>query len=92
GRASVKVTPRMRTNSGDTCTAAALQHQGIVLQPSFMVGTHLAAGALVEVLTDHRYLELDVFAVYPSRKLLAPKVRLLIDFLVEAFRVKRWPE
>jgi DNA-binding transcriptional LysR family regulator len=92
GPVSVKVTPRMRTNSGDTCSAAALQHQGIILQPSFMVGASLVAGTLVEVLPAYRSLELDVYAVYPSRKFLAPKVRLLIDFLVEAFRVKAWPD
>lgn len=42
GPFTVKITPRMRTNSGDTCCAAAVQHQGIVLQPSFLVGTYLA--------------------------------------------------
>jgi DNA-binding transcriptional LysR family regulator len=92
GPVSVKVSPRMRTNSGDTCRAAALQHQGIILQPSFMVGADLAAGTLVEVLPAYRALELDVFAVYPSRKFLAPKVRLLVDFLVEEFRGKKWPD
>ncbi|HSI51662.1 MAG TPA: LysR family transcriptional regulator [Ideonella sp.] len=92
GPVSVKVSPRMRTNSGDTCRAAALQHQGIILQPSFMVGPDLAAGTLVEVLPGYRALELGVYAVYPSRKFLAPKVRLLVDFLVEGFRVKQWPD
>jgi DNA-binding transcriptional LysR family regulator len=92
GPVAVKVSPRMRSNSGDTCTAAALRHQGIVLQPSFMVGPHLVAGTLVEVLADYRAVELDVYAVYPSRKFLAPRVRLLIDFLVDAFRVKKWPD
>jgi DNA-binding transcriptional LysR family regulator len=91
GPVSVTVTPRMRTNSGDTCCAAALQHQGLVLQPAFLVGTQLASGALVEVLPDYRSLELGVFAVYPSRKHLTPKVRVLIDFLVEAFRMRAWP-
>jgi DNA-binding transcriptional LysR family regulator len=41
---------------------------------------------LVAVLTDCRSLELGVFAVYPSHKHLTPKVRVLIDFLVEALR------
>ena len=54
GPVSVKVTPRMRTNSGDTCRAAALQHQGIVLQPTFLVGPDLAAGSLVEVMPAFR--------------------------------------
>lgn len=90
GPVSVKVTPRMRSNSGDTCCAAALQHQGIVLQPSFMVGAHLRSGALVEVLPDHRSIELGVYAVYASRKHLTPKVRVLIDYLAEAFRTRDW--
>ena len=91
GPVSVKVRPRMRTNSGDTCCAAALQHQGIVLQPSFLVGAHLVSGALVEVLPQYRSIELGVYAVYPTRKHLAPKVRALIDFLVDAFRPQAWP-
>ncbi len=91
GRVSVEVVPRMRTNSGDTCCAAAVQHQGIVLQPSFLVGTHLTSGALVELLPQYRSIELGVYAVYPSRKHLTPKVRALIDCLVDAFRMRAWP-
>lgn len=90
GPVSVKVSPRMRTNSGDTCCVAALQHQGIVLQPSFLVSPHLASGALVEILPQYRSIELGVYAVYPSRKHLMPKVRVLIDFLANAFRRPAW--
>ena len=36
-------------------------------------------------------MELDVYAVYPSRKYLSPKIRLLIDFLVESFGGQQWP-
>lgn len=68
-----------------------MQHQGIVLQPSFLLGSHLTSGALVEVMPQYRSVELGVYAVYPSRKHLTPKVRALVDFLVEAFRVKAWP-
>lgn len=91
GPVSVSVSPRMRTNSGDTCCAAALQHQGLVLQPTFLVGPHLSSGALVEVMPQYRSMELGVYAVYPSRKHLTPKVRVLIDFLVESFRMRAWP-
>jgi DNA-binding transcriptional LysR family regulator len=91
GSASVKVTPRMRTNSGDTCRVAALRHQGIVLQPSFLVGPDLLAGTLVEVMPTWRSVELGVYAVYPSRKFVSPKVRLMIDFLVNAFSIPAWP-
>ena len=91
GVASVKVTPRMRSNSGDTCRVAALRHKGIVLQPSFLVGPDLLAGTLVEVMPAWRSIELGIYAVYPSRKFVSPKVRQMIEFLVNAFRMRAWP-
>lgn len=92
GAASVKVTPRLRTNSGDTCRAAALHHQGIMLQPSFLVGADLQAGKLVEVMPAWRSVELAVSVVYPTRKFVSPKVRVMIEFLVNAFSMRAWPE
>lgn len=86
GEARVKVTPRIHTNSGDTCLAAALEDQGIMLQPDFLVGTDLRAGRLVELMPEFRSITLGIFAVYATRKHLPMKTRRLIDFLVEAFR------
>ena len=91
GTESVKVKPRMHANSGDTCRGGALEHQGIILQPTFLVGTDLQSGALVEVLPQYKSIELGIFAVYPSRKHISPKIRLLIDFLVDWFKQARWP-
>ena len=87
----VKTTPCLRSNNGDTCRAVALAHEGIILQPSVMVGADLAAGTLVELCPGYRALEMGIHAVYSSRKHVAPKVRLLIDFLVEHFAEPRWP-
>jgi DNA-binding transcriptional LysR family regulator len=92
GSVSVRVAPRMRSNSGETCCAAALKHQGIVLQPAFLVDPHLRSGALVEVIPQYRSIELGVYAVYPTRKHVTAKVRLMIDFLVEAFERRAWAE
>ncbi|MGI4717939.1 MAG: LysR family transcriptional regulator [Janthinobacterium lividum] len=92
GEETVRVRPRMRANNGDTCRAAALAGQGIILQPSFMVGADLAQGTLRELLPEWRSLELGIYAVYPSRRYLAPKVRAAIDFLVEAFAAPSWAE
>lgn len=92
GHVAVKVQPRMRTNSGDTCRAVALQHLGIIIQPSFLVAEELRSGALVEVMPRWRSLEFGIYAVYPSRKHVPPKVRLLIDYLVSALKKKSWPE
>lgn len=92
GEETVRVRPRMRANNGDTCRAAALAGQGIILQPSFMVGADLAQGTLREPMPEWRSLELGIYAVYPSRRYLAPKVRAAIDFLVEAFAAPPWAD
>ena len=81
GPVSVLTRPWMHTNNGETCKAAALAHQGIILQPKFVVGAELAAGQLVEVLPNYRSSDIGIYAVYPTRKHLSAKVRLLIDFL-----------
>ena len=92
GRVSVKVEPRMRTNSGDTCRAVALRHQGVIRQPTFLIGDDLLSGALVEIMPEFRAQEFGIYAVYPTRKHVLPKVRLLIDYLVEALNVKTWAD
>jgi DNA-binding transcriptional LysR family regulator len=83
GRVSVRTTPRLYSNNGDTCRAAALAHQGIILQPTFLVGDDLESGALMELMPEYKSLEIAISAVYPSRKHVSPKVRILIDFLTE---------
>jgi DNA-binding transcriptional LysR family regulator len=90
GAVSVKVTPRMHSNSGDTCRAAALGHQGIILQPTLLVADDLRSGDLVEILPEYRSLELGIYALYPTRKHVLPKVRLLIDYLVASFADRTW--
>jgi DNA-binding transcriptional LysR family regulator len=85
GARSITVHPRLRSNSGDTCRAAALADQGIVFQPSFLVGEDLKAGRLVELLPQYAGPELDISVVYPSRHHLSHKVRAMVEFLSAAF-------
>jgi DNA-binding transcriptional LysR family regulator len=84
GPVAVKVTPRMWSNSGDTCCAAARSGVGVILKPHFLVAEDLSSGALVALLPGWRAPELGIHAVYPTRRHLAPKVRLLVDFLAQA--------
>lgn len=90
GKTFVTVKPVMRTNSGDSCLAAARQHKGIILQPSFIVAGDLQSGALVELLPGYLSLEFGIYAVYPSRQFVSPKVRAMIDFLSQAFEKTPW--
>lgn len=81
---------RIHANNGDTCRAAALEHQGIILQPDFIVADDVRRGDLIELLPTWRTMTLGIHAVYPSRKHLPIKTRRLVDFLVEAFAVPEW--
>jgi len=90
GEVIVRVRAGMHTNNGDTCRFAALDHQGIILQPDFMIGGDLRDGTLIELMPDFQAISLGIHAVYPSRKHLPLKVRRLIDFLVEAFHAPPW--
>ena len=86
GRAqTVRVRAAMQTNNGDTAAAAARAGLGIVWQPTFLIGPDLRAGRLVPLLPGWRVPDIDILAVYPSRRHLSAKVRAMIDFLAEEF-------
>jgi DNA-binding transcriptional LysR family regulator len=76
----------MLTNNGDTARTAALAGLGIIRQPTFLIGEDVREGRLVPLLTGYRTSEIDILAVYPSRRHLSAKVRVMVDFLVESFR------
>ncbi|MEO8037821.1 MAG: LysR family transcriptional regulator [Betaproteobacteria bacterium] len=85
GQHAVKVPYVMQTNNGDTAVSAALAGMGVIWQPTFLVGVHLRAGRLVALLPDYRMPDIDVLAVYPSRRHLSAKIRVMIDFLAAEF-------
>ncbi len=82
---AVNVSCVMHTNNGDTARAAALAGLGIIWQPTFLIGEDLRAGRLVPLLPGYRMPDIDVLAVYPTRRYLSAKVRVMIDFLASAF-------
>jgi DNA-binding transcriptional LysR family regulator len=90
GEVTVRTRSRINANNGDTCRAAALAHQGVILQPDFLVSRDLRDATLVELMPEYRAAELGIFAVYPTRKQLPLKVRRLVDFLVEALQAPPW--
>jgi DNA-binding transcriptional LysR family regulator len=81
----VPVSAMLQTNNGETARAAALAGLGIIVQPTFLIGEEVRRGDLVRLLPDYRAHDIDVLAVYPSRRHVSAKVRVMVDFLVEAF-------
>ncbi|AUN30689.1 LysR family transcriptional regulator [Niveispirillum cyanobacteriorum] len=82
----VRVQEVMSSNNGDTARMAALDGIGIIRQPTFLVGDDLRAGRLVPLLPGYRSPDIDILALYPSRRHLSAKVRVMVDFLAEAFQ------
>jgi len=78
-----KVSGNLRFNSGLGLLDAALKGIGIVQLPDFYVQQHLKQGKLVSLLEQFRASDEGVWAVYPQNRHLSPKVRMLIDLLVE---------
>lgn len=90
GPVSVKVRPRLWSNNGDSCIAACVQGAGIQLQPTFFIAEELRRGELVEILPQFQAVTLGIYAVYPTRKFVLPKVRALVDFLDTRLREAPW--
>lgn len=79
----VAVNSRLQMNNSLALREALLQGFGVTLTPTFVVGSDIKAGRLMAVLTEYKALEVSIYAVYPQRKHLSPKVRAFIDFLSE---------
>ena len=86
GEQEVRVSGSLVANNGDALMAAALAGQGIILQPTFIVGEALREGRLLPVLPGWRLADYAMYAVYPTARHLSPKVRRFVDFLAARFR------
>jgi DNA-binding transcriptional LysR family regulator len=62
---------------------ALLREGGVTLTPTFVVGNDIREGRLQVVLQEYSTIELSIYAVYPQRRHLSPKVRAFVDFMIE---------
>ena len=86
GQLTLKVKGRLRTDHGEAMRDASVGGLGISINSTWSVYEHLKRGELVQVLPNFPLLaDADIWAVYPSSRLLAPKVRAFIDFFAERF-------
>jgi DNA-binding transcriptional LysR family regulator len=87
------VSGNVHGNNGDILCSAAAEGLGVIVQPTFLVYELLRAKKLVRILEGWETEESTLYAVYPSRQFLTPKVRSFVDFLVERFgRNPYWDE
>ena len=82
GKTSVQVNGRIAVTNSMAVRACALEGLGIIELNSYIVGPDIGAGRLVRLLDGYQSRELSVYAVFPQRRFLAPKVRVFIDALL----------
>ncbi|CDF95818.1 MULTISPECIES: LysR family transcriptional regulator [unclassified Pseudomonas] len=77
---TVPVSP-LHINTADGMTVAIENGMGIGIQPIASAVKGLKAGTLTRVLPDYHLEELNLFAIYPSRKFVDAKIRTWVAFL-----------
>ena len=83
---TVRVNAGFTSNNGLVLHQAALRGLGIVYNTTFLAWRNLLDGTLLRVLPDWELPLNDLTALYPASRQLSPKVRALIDFLVEEYQ------
>ncbi|MFZ6686819.1 LysR family transcriptional regulator [Undibacterium sp. SXout11W] len=87
----VDIVPSFSSNNGKVLHQAALRGAGIVYDTTFLAWRDLLDGKLVPVLRHWALPLNNLTALYPSTRKVAPKIRALIDFLVEEYQpVPEW--
>jgi len=77
----VDVNCKVLCNSSHMELAMVLADKGICRLPEFVMEQEVKEGKLVVLFADYPATEINVYAIYPSRKHLSPKVRCFIDLL-----------
>ncbi len=74
-----------QVNNSEVLYEALLAGMGICQMPGFIAGPAIADGRLVPLLPDYALPLHHIFAVYPQRRFMPEKMRLLLDFFLEQF-------
>lgn len=82
-RHSIIVSGNCRANNGGALVRLALEGVGVIYQPDFLVAKYIESGELVSLLPEWKGYEISFHAIYPQRKLMSQKTRLLLEFLQE---------
>jgi len=80
---TVRVSGRLRYNSGNSLVDAALKGLGVVQLPDYYVQQFIERGELISLLDNYREIDEGIWALYPHNRQLSPKIRLLVDYLAE---------
>lgn len=84
GPVSVKTRGCLKVDNGEAVRDACIEGMGVALTSTWCSFRALQNGSLVRILEDHPIAtDSSIWAVYPSSHLLAPRVRVFIDYLLQ---------
>jgi len=83
-RKTVKFRPALRSNSGTFLLDAALNDDGIIRLPLFVVDSQVQTGALVPVLPNLSHPDYGIYVVHSSKRRLNKRMRAMIDALTKS--------
>jgi DNA-binding transcriptional LysR family regulator len=86
GPMSVRVSGAFLANDSEAVRRAARAGHGVAFLPEIQPVDDLRAGRLFRLLEDYPSQQVPVHIVYPSRRHLAPRTRVVLDFLIEQMR------
>jgi len=87
GPYDIEVESAFSATTSNVVRQAALAGQGIALLSEPLVHEDIIGGRLNRLLPDYPTERSQLYLVYPSRRYLAPRTRLVIDFVVRQFQV-----
>lgn len=76
----------VQSNNGYALVQMAKADLGIINVPKFLLKDELASGALVPILHHVEQDPLDISLLYPHRRFLSPKVRVVIEFFEQLMK------
>ncbi|WP_193074333.1 LysR family transcriptional regulator [Pseudomonas sp. FME51] len=85
---SVPVNPVLTVNNITFAREAAVSGAGIINVPAFIAEPLVEQGVLCRVLEHCVLPSTELYALYPSRRFQAMKVKAFIDYLIEQLRVR----
>ncbi|WP_058034964.1 substrate binding domain-containing protein, partial [Burkholderia pseudomallei] len=85
GEVRVRPSNVVVANNTEMLRQFAMLGMGVAILPSYLIGSDIARGKLVRLLSDYRLPQVEINIAYPSRRHLPAKVRTFIDHLVEHF-------
>jgi DNA-binding transcriptional LysR family regulator len=86
GQQKIKSKGAIRIDNGESIRDACIDSAGLTLSSIWCAYKALNKGELVQVLKDYPLVsDTAIWAVYPSSRLLAPKVRAFIDYFIKCY-------